>query len=164
MSAPIQENSMHRVLVSILALALCGWFLSCASKARPDERKGSRSSIEGSQLLEVTLSDFANDAASGKFSGVDSNGISFDPISFERVEHGQSKTETSFTLKGKPAHPKPTRIDFTGSAGEAQYTGTALATQGHFLLAVEAAFRNATTLEMIARNDDGTLAVVRLSP
>jgi hypothetical protein len=110
---------MKRVLVPILALGRRGWIASCASKSTADDRD-SKPSIEApQQMLEVTLTDFANEPHSGEFVGVESSGVSFDPISFDRVEHGPSKTKTSFTLEKKPAHPKPTRIDFKGSAGEA---------------------------------------------
>lgn len=85
----------------------------------------------------------------------------FDPVMLYGVKHGQSKSETSFKLGGRPVKPEPTTVVLMGGGGGEQFTRTVTASTGHYIESVDTTWVDRTNVTVIAFNDDGTRATVK---
>jgi len=122
--------------------------------------KATPTSLQFLQLSYYPVEGAANAEYLGPAPEDGSGDKSFDPVIWPRVTHGQTKRQTSFTVGGKPARPKPALIVFYASIEDVQHRRTINAVKGRFIASVDSTVGGEGDLTVIAYQDDGTPARV----
>jgi hypothetical protein len=153
---------MHRALCVSLAFALA--FVAGCHATEGAAPAGSKHGTAATQLEKLVLLNGSSTDGGGEFFGTepDASGTrtSFDAVNCPDLRHGMSCDRRSFTLEGKPAHPKPTEIVILASDTTGQSSKVVRATPGRFIANVDAAIGDGGSLTVTAYQDDGSQATI----